>query len=148
MPKPNSTLETKIELKKTGAATIDVHTLYHMVPSADGSLSRETFERRHSGDPEVRALAIENLPGENISQQDRGLKLMRVSTRQMLAAFRRGKHQRVLNPRRVAVKLRFLGPEVLDPLVIVMTILSIVEKSRRNVVHFTSSATVLRCHIS
>jgi hypothetical protein len=65
---------------------------------------------------------------------------MRVSTGRMLATFSGGKHQRVLNVR-VAGKLRFLRPKVLGPLVIVMTILSIIVRNRRNAVHFASSAT-------
>jgi hypothetical protein len=60
-------LETKFELTKPGAATIDVHTFYHMVLFADGTLGREKFAWRHSGDPEEKALATENRPGENIS---------------------------------------------------------------------------------
>jgi hypothetical protein len=111
------------------------HSFYHTVLSPDETLTREKFEWRHSGDPEVKALATENHPGENISQQDRGLKLVRASSGQMLAAFAGGKHQRALNPKRVAGKLRFIGKEVLDPLVIVMTILSIMERSRRNAVY-------------
>ena len=140
--KDNASLETKIEMTKTGLGTVDVHTFYHMVPSRNGTLEREKFEWRHSGDPEVKALATENLPGENISRQDRGLKLVQASTGQMLAAFIGGKHQRALNPRRVAGKLRFFGPSVLDPLVIVMTILSIMERGRRTAVSNASSASV------
>ena len=90
----------------------------------------KSFEWRHSGDPEVAALAMENLPGEDITQEARGLKLMRVSTGQTVAAFAGGKHQRKINPRRVAGKLRFVGQPVLDPLVVVLTILSIMEKAR------------------
>jgi len=148
--KDNASSETKIELAKTSAALVDLHSFHHMVPSPDGTLVREKFEWRHSGDPEVKALATENLPGENISQQDRGLKLVRVSTGQMLAVFSGGKHQRVLNPKRVAGKLRFVGEFVLDPLVIVMTILSIVERSRRNAVYNASrsSTTAVSCVVS
>jgi hypothetical protein len=38
-----------------------------MVPFANGTLGQEKFAWRQSGDPEVKALAIENRPGENIS---------------------------------------------------------------------------------
>lgn len=111
-----------------------------MVPSArDGALVREKFQWRHSGDAEVRALATENLPGENITQENRGLKLVRDSTGETLAAFCGGKHQRVYNPRRVAGKLRFVRPGVLDPLVAVMSILSIMERGRRNAVFNAAS---------
>lgn len=135
----NKSSETKIEMTKTGAMTSDVHTFYHMSPTSDGTLVREKFEWRHSGDPDVEALATENHPGENITQERRGLKLVRASTGQMLAAFVGGKHQRVYNPRRVAGKLRFMGDSVLDPLVVVMTILSIMERSRRNATWNASS---------
>ena len=119
-------------MTKTGAMTSDVHTLYHMVPSADGTLVRERFEWKHSGDPEVKALATENHPGENITQEKRGLKLCRASTGEVLAVFVGGKHQRRFNPKRVAGKLRFMGNSILDPLVAVMSILSIMERGRRN----------------
>lgn len=130
--KQNKSPETKIELTKTWATLNDIHQFCHKIPSADGTLHQEKFEWRHSGEPEVKALAEENIPGENITQESRGLKLVRVSNGEALAVFCGGKHQRVLNPRRVAGKLRFLGGDVLDPLVIVMTILSIMERSRRN----------------
>ena len=87
---------------------------------------REKFEWRHSGDPEVEALATENHPGENITQEKQGLKLVRASTGEMLAAFAGVKHQRIYNPRRVAGKLRFMGDSVLDPLVVVIDRKSVV----------------------
>jgi hypothetical protein len=130
----NKSSETKIEMTKTGAMASDVHTFYHTVPIGDGTLVREKFEWRHSGEPEVKALATENHPGENITQEKRGLKLVRASTGQALAVFAGGKHQRNYNPKRVAGKLRFVGQQVLDPLVVVMSVLSIMERSRRNAV--------------
>jgi hypothetical protein len=130
----NKGSETKISMTKTGALLSDVHTFYHPVSGVDGTLIRENFEWRHSGEPEVETLAKENHPGENITQEKRGLKLVRVSTGQSLAVFVGGKHQRNYNPRRVAGKLRFVGAQVLDPLVVVLTVLSIVERSRRNAV--------------
>ena len=51
-----------------------------------------------------------------------------------MAAFAGGKHQQNYNPKRVAGKLRFVGSQVLDPLVAVMSILSIMERRRRNAV--------------
>jgi hypothetical protein len=143
----NKSSETKIEMMKTGALTSDVHTFYHKVPSSDGTRAREKFEWRHSGDPELEALATENHPGENITQEKRGLKLVRASTGQMLAAFAGGKHQRRYNPKRVAGKLRFFGSTVLDPLVAVMSILSIMERSRRNAV-FNASTLFGNCSVS
>jgi hypothetical protein len=120
----NQASETKIEMTKTGAMLTDVHMFYHMTLSEDGTLVREKFEWKHSGEPEVEALATENHPGENISQERRGLKLSRASTKETLAVFSGAKHQRVYNPKRVAGKLRFVGRSVLDPIVVVMTILS------------------------
>jgi hypothetical protein len=146
--KDNAALETKIEMTKSGVALSDVHAFYHKRLSPDGRLTREKFEWRHSGDPEVKALATENLPGENISQQDRGLKLVVASNGQMLAVFSGGKHQQVLNPKKVAGKLRFIGEPVLDPLVIVMTVLSIVERSRRVAVYNASASTFNDCLLS
>jgi hypothetical protein len=121
-------------MTKTGAMTSDVHTFYHTIAIRDGTLVREKFEWRHSGEPEVEALATENHPGENITQEKLGLKLVRVSTGKTLAAFAGGKHQRNYNPKRVAGKLRFVGSQILDPLVVVMSILSIIERSRQNAV--------------
>lgn len=135
---PNSEETTEIELTKTWAAMSDVHKFYHTVRSPDGTLAKEKFEWRHSSDPEVKALATENHPGENITQDNKGLKLVRDSTGEMLAAFCGGKHQRNWNPKRVAGKLRFSGSTLLDPLVIVMSILSIMERSRRNAVYHAS----------
>ncbi|PQE24891.1 hypothetical protein CJF32_00007249 [Rutstroemia sp. NJR-2017a WRK4] len=128
----NASSETNIELSKKSIAMKDVHVFQHMIMSTGGTLAREKFEWRHSGDPEVKAFATENIPGENITQENRGLKLVRVSTGQMLALYCGGKHSKVQNPQRVAGKLRFIGPNVLDPLVVVMTILTIIERSRRN----------------
>jgi hypothetical protein len=130
----NKSSETNISMTKTGAMTSDVHTFYHTIAIRDGTLVWEKFEWRHSGEPEVEALATENHPGENITQEKRGLKLVRVSTGKTLAAFAGGKHQRNYNPKRVAGKLRFVGSQVLDPLVVVMSILSIIERSRQNAV--------------
>ena len=59
---------------------MDVNMFHHMVLSPDGTLVREKFEWRHSGDPEVKALATENIPGENVTQDNRGLKLVQAST--------------------------------------------------------------------
>lgn len=143
----NKNSEAKIELKKGGILSSDVHTFRHRVQTSDGKPAQlESFEWRHSGDPEVAALAMENLPGEDITQEARGLKLMRVSIGQTLAAFAGGKHQRKLNPRRVAGKLRFVGQPVLDPLVVVLTILSIMERARRNATWNASQ--IIGCSIS
>lgn len=138
--KDNAARRTDIELVRSGQVLNDVHSFYHSVLSSDGSSTREKFEWRHSGDPEVKALATENHPGEDISQQDRGLKLVKASSGQMLAVFAGGKHQKKLNPRRVAGKLRFVGEEILDPLIIVMTILSIIERGRRSAVKSANSS--------
>ncbi|PQE04469.1 hypothetical protein CJF31_00007282 [Rutstroemia sp. NJR-2017a BVV2] len=128
----NASSEINIELSKKSIAMKDVHMFQHMILSIDGTLAREKFEWRHSGDSEVKAFATENIPGENITQDNRGLKLVRVSTGQMLALYCGGKHSKVQNPQRVAGKLRFIGPNVLDPLAVVMTVLTIIERSRRN----------------
>lgn len=144
----NKSWETKIEMTKTGAMTSDVHTFYYMVSSNNGTIIREKFEWKHSGDPEVEALATENRPGENITQEKRGLKLVRTSTGTILAAFAAGKHQRMYNPKRVAGKLRFMGNSVLDPLVVAMTILSIMERSRRNATWNVSTSVFRSCVIA
>jgi len=128
----NPLSETKIELTKTGALTSALHTFYHVLPLKDGIQAREKYEWKHSGDDEVRALATENLPGENISQQNRGIKLVRVSTGRMVAAFSGGIHNRLYNPRRVAGKMRFVEEEADEEmrLLAVMSMLSIIERGR------------------
>jgi hypothetical protein len=128
----------KFEFTTSGVLTTDVHTFHYPVPSKDGySTVEEKFEWRHRGDPEVKVLATENVPGQNYSQETRGLKLVRVSTGEVLVAFAGGRHQRTLNPRRIAGKVRFLRDLFeLDRersqefrLLAVMSILSIFERS-------------------
>ncbi|KAM3071388.1 hypothetical protein ACMFMG_008983 [Clarireedia jacksonii] len=128
----NASLETNIKSSKKSIAMKDVNICHHMILSSDGKLAREKFEWKHSSDSEVKAFATENIPGENITQENRGLKPVQASTGQMLALYCSGKHSKVQNPQRVAGKLRFIGPSVLDPLVVVMSILTIIERSRRN----------------
>jgi hypothetical protein len=76
----NASSETNIELSKKSIAMKDVHMFQHKILSPDGTIAQEKFEWRHSGDSEVKAFATENIPGENITQDNRGLKLVRVST--------------------------------------------------------------------
>jgi hypothetical protein len=60
-----------------------------------------------------------------------GGNFVRARTGKMLAVFWKTS-EGVKLQKRVAGKLGFIGPDVLDPLVVVMTILSIIEKSRWN----------------
>ena len=99
----------EFELVQGGTLTTDVHRFEYPVPSKDGyGTVKEKFEWRHSGDPEVKALVTENLPGQNYSQETRGLKLVRVSTDEILVAVGCGRQQRTLNPHRIAGKMRFM----------------------------------------
>jgi len=146
----SSGIETKIEFTKTGAMTSDLHTFYHILPEANGLWSREKYEWKHSGEPEVTQLATENLPGENISQQNRGVKLIRAATQEMIAVFSGGVHSRLYNPRRVAGKLRFVDEGANEELrlLAVMSILSIVERGRRNATFNASTSVFAGCVIS
>ena len=115
--------------------TSALHTFYRIFPAKDGIQTREKYEWKHSGDDEVRALATENLPGENISQQERGIKLVRSSSNgkeKMIAAFSGGIHNKLYNPRRIAGKLRFVDERADEEvrLLAVMSILSIMERGR------------------
>jgi hypothetical protein len=125
-------LETHIELTKSGTVTTSLHSFYHVLPTVNGIQTREKYEWRFSGDPEVKKLATENLPGENISQQSRGLKLVRISTGAMVAVWAGGIHNKLYNPRRIAGKMRFVEEEANEEmkLLAVMSMLSIVERSR------------------
>lgn len=71
---------TSFQLTKTSSMMKDMNVFHYRVRTSDGTLTSEKFEWKHSGDPEVQAFATENIPGENISQEKRGLKLVRVST--------------------------------------------------------------------
>jgi hypothetical protein len=117
-------------LTKKGVLTTDVHTFSLDVPSSDGTL-RERFEWRHSGGPEVKALATDNVGKENYSGDDRGLKLVSVRTKELIAVFAGGKYNKVYNPMKIAGKLRFInaeqGSDEFQKLV-VLSILSIMER--------------------
>jgi len=125
------------QLSKSGALMIANYYFYHFFLSRDGLQVREKYEWRHSGDLEVSALAKENISGEDISQQSRGLKLVHISRskEKIVAIFVGGKHSKLYNPRRVAGKLRFLDGEDGDGkeevrLLTVMSILTIMERER------------------
>jgi hypothetical protein len=120
-----------VELAKKGALTTDTHSFNLNMPSTDGAEAREIFEWRHSGDPEVKALATDDVGNENYCQNDRGLKLVNVRTGHLIAVFAGGKHSRVYNPRKIVGKLRFIAVEQWSDelrLVVVMSMLSIMER--------------------
>jgi len=139
--------ETVTQLSRSGALTTDNHYFYHFFLSTNGLQVREKYEWRHSGDPDVSALAKEDISGENISQQSRGLKLVRISKsgEKIVAIFVGGKHSKLYNPRRVAGKMRFLDGKDGDRkeevrLLMVMSILTIMERGRRNAVRNATGA--------
>jgi hypothetical protein len=80
----NLHLRSEIEVFKTGALTRHTHSFYHVLAPKDGIEYREKYEWKFSADPRLKALANENHPGEDINQQHRGLKLVRVSTGAMM----------------------------------------------------------------
>jgi hypothetical protein len=126
-----SATETHVELTKQGALTTDVHAFSVKRLSNDGTYATEKFAWKHSGDPEVRALATENVNDENYARNDRGQKLMNLTTGDMVAVFKGGEHSRRLNPKRIAGKLRFAGKDEGSEelrLIVVMSILSIMER--------------------
>lgn len=121
-----------VELTKKGALTADIHAFSLDVPSAEGTL-KERFEWRHSGSPEVKTLATENVGKENYSGDDRGLKLVNVRTKELIAVFAGGNHHRANNPMKIAGKLRFISTEEAKESeefqkVVVLSILSIMER--------------------
>jgi hypothetical protein len=99
-----------VELIKERAFTNGVYSFSANVPSSDGTI-RQRFEWRHSEGLEMKALSTENMGKENYSRDDRGLKLVNVDTRQLLAVFVAGKQHRVYNPKKIAGKLRFISVE-------------------------------------
>lgn len=129
---PNSESEkTETELRISNTFTSS--TAFELdMPATENSLPRmkkETFQWIYSGNAAVRELCLENAPGEDISQNDRGLKLVRESNRRMIAVYAGGKSSRRRNPKRVAGRIKFLddGNERLK-LMAVLTMIAIMEK--------------------
>ncbi|CZR68280.1 uncharacterized protein PAC_18179 [Phialocephala subalpina] len=139
-----SITETHIELLNNTAMIADVHFFYQNITNSSGSIIRKNFEWRHSGGPEAKALATDNVGGEDYSQVKTGLKLMDVATGEVLAVYCGGRHNRNLNPKRLGGKLRFLASEEKRGegfrLVVVLSILCIVERRRRQAALRTASA--------
>ncbi|KAE9369531.1 hypothetical protein N431DRAFT_469434 [Stipitochalara longipes BDJ] len=122
--------DSYVEVTKKGALITDVHSFSFDFPSGDGIL-RETFEWRRSAGPEVKALATENVGKENSSCDDRGLKLVNVRTRELIAVFASRTHHRVADPMKIAGKLRFTARGKEDDefeKMVVLSILSIIER--------------------
>jgi hypothetical protein len=94
-----SATETHVILTKQGALTTDVRAFSVKRLSNDGTYVTEKFAWKHSGDPEVRALATENVNDENYARNDRGQKLMNLTTGDMVAVLKGGEHSRRLNPK-------------------------------------------------
>ncbi|KAH6667676.1 hypothetical protein B0J14DRAFT_169452 [Halenospora varia] len=138
-----SITETHIELLNNTAMTADVHFFYQNITDSSGSIIRKNFEWRHSGGPEAKALATDNVGEEDYCQVKRGLKLMDVATGEVLAVYCGGRQNRNLNPKRLGGKLRFLASEEKwgegFRLVVVLSILCIVERRRRQAALRTAS---------
>jgi len=101
--------EFHVELTRKGTLTTDTHPFYLKIPSMDEPPIGERFEWRHSGDPEVKALATDNVVKENCCQNDRGLKLVNARTGHLIVVFAGGKHSKVYNTRKIAGKLKSIG---------------------------------------
>jgi hypothetical protein len=124
--------EFHVELTRKGALTTDTHSFYLEIPSTDGPPIGERIEWRHSGTPEVKALATDNVDKENDCQTDRGLKLVNVRTGHLIAVFAGGNHSKAYNPRKIAGKRRFIGAGQWSEefrVVVVMSMLSIMERA-------------------
>lgn len=91
----------------------------------------------------MKKLASENLPGEDFSQHDRGMKLISSGSRTLLAVYCSGTRSSSLNPRKVAGKLRFI-PETSEMifgaaaererrwrLTVVLSVLTMMERGRQ-----------------
>ena len=96
-------------MTRKGTLTTDTHPFYLKIPSMDEPPIGERFEWRHSGDPEVKALATDNVVKENCCQNDRGLKLVNARTGHLIVVFAGGKHSKVYNTRKIAGKLKSIG---------------------------------------
>jgi hypothetical protein len=122
--------ELQVELTKKGSLTANVYSFAFDVPAEEGTI-REIFEWRQSGGPEVRALAAHSVRKESYSRDDRGLKLVNARTRELVAVFVNGKHDRADNPMEIVGKLRFIKVEQNSEglrKVVVLSILSIMER--------------------
>ena len=96
-----------VKLHKEGNLTTDTHSFSFDVFSIDGIL-RERFEWRHSKRPEIKLCAAGNLGKEKYIGDERGLKLVKFRTKELVAVFSSGKHNKVNNPIKIEGKLRFI----------------------------------------
>jgi hypothetical protein len=93
--------EIHVELTEKGALITDVHAFSVKILSNNGTYVSKKAAWEHSSDAEATVLATESVNGENY-RQDIG---------EIVAMFSGGEHNRKLNLKRIAGKLRFTRQE-------------------------------------